>query len=426
MCQHVTFINTPCYEIMDDRLEPPLGLLYLATLLNHHGYRATITDLASAPPERWRQLIPPADVYGFYTYTPTYHRTLQLLPLIRRLCPSAVLVAGGPHASALPQQVARDFDFVVVGEGEQALLALLSALQKGERPQPIQHEIPLKDLDSLPFPDYNLVDRTSYRRLVANHPSAAIISTRGCAYRCAFCTSTITGVSRQFRYRSPQNLVAEIAQLRERYHIKSFKIQDDVFTLGLGRIREISRLLAPLDVVYRCNARVDLCTDSEMLSQLYAGGCRHITFGVETASPRLLARMGKRQTTTQVRRAIALAKEAGLIVRANLVVGFPGETWDTVQETIDLMLACKPQEYVISAFVPFPGTEAYTYPERYGIAELEEDFSQYFMLRRNQESSYIFRTSELTPQVVADMRASMIRALAAHIGWVGSSTGYTS
>jgi radical SAM superfamily enzyme YgiQ (UPF0313 family) len=426
MHESIALIHTPCYEIMDDRLEPPLGLLYLATVLNRNGYKATITDLASVPEEDWERSIPQADVYGFDTFTSTYKRTLQILQLIKRINPDSIKIAGGPHASALPQQVAHDFDFVVVGEGEKRLLRILRSLNKGERLNPIQYEIVIDDLDSLPFPDYSLVDLASYRRLVANRPSVGIISTRGCPYQCAFCTSSIQGVDRQIRYRSPQNLASEIAQLRNLYDITSFKIQDDIFTLRIARIREISRRLVPLVIVYRCNGRVDLCTNKEMLELLYASGCRHITFGVESGSPRMLERMNKRHTITEVRTAVALAKEVGFIVRANLMVGFPGETWDTIQETVDLMLACQPHEYVISAFVPYPGTDPYHRPERYGIIELEADFSQYFLLRQNRETSYTFRTTELDYRVVSEMRAYMIRELSPYMAWVGSLDGYTS
>jgi len=410
---------------MDDRLEPPLGLLYLATLLNRHGYKATITDLASISEKDWRRLIPQADVYGFDTFTSTYKRTLQILQLTKHISPSSVTIAGGPHASALPQQVTRDFDFVVVGEGEQRLLTILRSLDKGDRLDPIQYEIIIKDLDALPFPDYSLVDLSSYRRLVANRPSVGIISSRGCPYQCAFCTGSIQGIDRRIRYRSPQDFISEIGELRSLYGITSFKIQDDIFTLRPHRIQEISRLLAPLHIVYRCNGRVDLCTNREMLEPLYASGCRHITYGVESGSPRMLERMNKRHTVSEVRTAIALAKEVGLIVRANLMVGFPGETWDTVQETVDLMLTCQPHEYVISAFVPYPGTDPYQHPERYGIIDLEADFSQYFLLRRNRETSYTFRTTELTSQVVSEMRASMVQELSPYMTWAGSSQGYT-
>ena len=425
MYQQVALIHTPCYEIASDRLEPPLGLLYLATVLNLNGYPTTIVDLASVPETDWVRAIPEADVYGFDTFTPSYARSLQILRLARNINPAALTLAGGPHASALPGWVARDFDFVVVGEGEQRLVALLRALNAGERPEPIQYEMIVEDLDRLPFPDYRLVELASYRRLVASQPSVGIISSRGCPYRCAFCTSTIQAMDRRIRYRSPENFAAEVGQLRDRYGLRAFKIQDDVFTLSLKRIREIAGLLAPLGVVYRSNARVDLCAKPEMPELLFASGCRHITFGVESGSPRMLEHMGKRHTVDAVRLAIRLAKAAWLIVRANLMIGFPGETWETMQETIELMLDCQPHEYVVSAFVPYPGTDPYQHPASYGIQALETDFSEYFLLRRDRGTSYTFHTADLNPQYIAEMRAHMIESLSPYMTWAGDSVGYS-
>lgn len=230
-----------------------------------------------------------------------------------------------------------DFDFVVVGEGERATLKLLNAINQGRKPKPIQFEIVEQDIDKLPFPDYELVDVGSYQRLVFGRPSIGIISSRGCPYNCKFCTGGINNIDRWIRYRSPCNFVDEVVQIQNRLGIDSFKIQDDIFTLNKARIREIATLLSSRNVFYRCNARVDRCLDREMLDLLYTSGCRHITFGVESGSPKVLQLMNKRHTVNDIQKAISLAKDAGLLVRTNLMVGFPGETWDTVQETIDLL-----------------------------------------------------------------------------------------
>jgi radical SAM superfamily enzyme YgiQ (UPF0313 family) len=106
------------------------------------------------------------------------------------------------------------------------------------------------------------------------------------------------------------------------------------------------------------------------------------------------------------------------------MVGFPGETQETVSETIKLMLACLPDEYIISAFVPYPGTDPYQHPEQYGIETIEADFSQYFLLRKGRQTSYIFRTANLAPNSISEMRTRMIQELSPHISWAGSTVGY--
>ena len=155
----------PCNELQDDRLEPPLGLMSMATWLNRHGRETEIVDLSSTPMPQSLANIPRADLFGFSTYTPTYHRTVEIMRELRRAHPKARMVAGGPHASSLPAAVLGDFDHVVVGEGEMALLRIVRALERGEElPRTIREPV-IEALDRLPFPDYGLVDVYSYHRI---------------------------------------------------------------------------------------------------------------------------------------------------------------------------------------------------------------------------------------------------------------------
>ena len=416
-------IQTPCFELEDDRLEPPLGLLYLATWLNNHGYRAQIADLSSVSPERWADTIPPADIYGFSTYTTTYHRTQRILQIVKSVNPRAWTVAGGPHASALPESVARDFDFVIVGEGEKAILHLVQGLESRKSLPSILCEPPVTNLDALPFPDYSLVDVPSYRRVVDGGHSLSILSSRGCPYRCVFCNSIVMGGHHRVRFRSAANVVEEICLLKAKWGITSFRFQDDIFTLNLPRLREITVMLRDEGITYRCFGRLDRCKQ-ETADLLYEGGCRHIAFGMESGSPVILERMQKGQTVDDIRQGIANAKASGLIVRVYLIVGFPGETWETVQDTVDLMLECTPDEFVVYPLIPYPGTLLYQRPEVFGITVINPDFSRYFQVRRGRGTGYVFRTRDLDETVIADMRAFMIERLEPAMTWAGESQKY--
>lgn len=416
-------IQTPCYELEDDRLEPPLGLLYLATWLNKHGHRAQVVDLSSTPPGQWADIIPPADIYGFSTYTTTYHRTLNVAQTVRKIKPRAWTVAGGPHASALPETVAGDFDFVVVGEGEQAILRLARARECREHLPHILREPPIADLDTLPFPDYSLVDVGSYRRVVDGRPSLSILSSRGCPYRCIFCNSVVLGGGQRVRFRSAGNVAEEIRILKAVWGIGSFRFQDDIFTLNQPRLREMTAMLQDEGITYRCFGRVDRCS-REVTDLLYKGGCRHIAFGVESGSQALLDRMKKDQTVDDIRKGIANAKASGLIVRVYLIIGFPGETWETVQDTVDLMLECGPGEFSVYPLIPYPGTPLYQQPEVFGIAAINPDFSKYFQVQRGRDTGYVLRTQTLDEETVAHMRAYVIKCLEPAIVWSGDSKGY--
>lgn len=419
----IVFIQTPCYELENDRLEPPLGLLYLATYLNAHGYHARIVDLSSVSATRWHDLIPQADLYGFSTYTTTYHRTLDVVKTARQINPQAYMVAGGPHATALPKTVACHFDWVVVGEGELAILHLLQALERGETPPPIVYDAPVIDLDTLPFPDYTLVDVSSYSREVDGKPSLSILSSRGCPYQCVFCNSIVMGAHNRVRFRSAVNVVQEIQQLKTAWNITSFRFQDDLFTMNLPRLQEMTQMLKNEKIVYRCFGRVNLC-DRGVAELLHAGGCQHIAFGVESGSELILEKMQKKQTVADIRRGIANAKDAGLIVRVYLMVGFPGETWDTIQQTVDLMLECLPHEFAVYPLIPYPGTRLYEHPEEFGITHINREFSQYFQVQRNREAGFVFKTHTLDPQVIAEMRDFVIHQLESEIVWAGQSKGF--
>lgn len=419
----VVFIHTPCYELEDDRLEPNLGLLYLATWLRRHGHDATIVDLSSVPSEGWSQAIPWADVYGFSTYTTTYRRTLQIAQIAGQINPEAYMVAGGPHASALPEQVAEHFDTVVIGEGEAAMLSVMQTLARGEAPPRILVGLPVADLDSLPFPDYSLIDLTSYHRVVQGAPSLSILSSRGCPHRCVFCNSIIMGGNRRVRFRSAANVAGEIRHLKTTYDVTSFRFQDDIFTLNLPRLRELTPLLQSEGIIYRCFGRVDRCS-RQMSDLLVAGGCRHIAFGVESGSSVILEKMDKQQTVDDIRRGIANAHASGLVVRVYLIVGFPGETWKTVEETVDLMLECRPDEFSIYPLIPYPGTPLYQDPAAFGITAINPDFSQYFQVRRERGTGFVFRTAELDESVIADMRRYMIERLEPAMTWSGDSKLY--
>ena len=134
--------------------------------------------------------------------------------------------------------------------------------------------------------------------------------------------------------------------------------------------------------------------------------------------------MQKGQTPDQIRQGIANAKTVGLTVRVYLIVGFPGETWDTVQQTVDLMLECAPDEFSVYPLIPYPGTLLYEKPEKFGITDINPDFSQYFQVRSGRRTGYILRTAELDEKIIGDMRDYIIESLEPSMTWSGDSNEF--
>jgi len=415
--------------LRDDRLEPPLGLLYLATLAQARGYRVNVTDLSAQPLEGLDRLIPDGfDVYGFSTYSVNYGLTCELMAAVRCRNPGALLMAGGPHATALPAAVAADgFDTVVTGEGEIAVLNILDALALGEHPPPVIAGIPKEQLDDLPFPNYGFVDQNTYTREVDGQRCVSILSSRGCPYPCSFCNSNIMGAGKPARFRSPANVVAEIRQIKQRYGIRHIRFQDDIFTLNIKRIRELAPALAEEGIAYRCFARVNTLS-REMAGLLRESGCIHASFGVESGSPKLLARhaMHKGQTPEQIRDALENARSVGIRSRIFLIVGFPGETDETIRETLTLMKQCPWDEFAVYPLIAYPGTPLHDRPEEFGITYIDRNYSDYLQIGKNFRAGFTIRTAEFDERKVREWRDRVIDELLADgRTWAGDSPKFT-
>ncbi len=134
--------------------------------------------------------------------------------------------------------------------------------------------------------------------------------------------------------------------------------------------------------------------------------------------------MHKDQTAADIRQGIANAKAAGLVVRVYLMVGFPGETWQTIRETVNLMEDCQPDEFSVYPLVPYPGTPLYKHPEAFGITTINPDFAQYFQIRSQRDTGYVFRTNYLDENLIAEMRQYIIEKVGRVALWAGNSKAY--
>lgn len=401
-------MHTPVAELMDDRLEPPLGILYLATLLKKSGISCEICDLSGFPEEDWEDNISYGDIYGFSTYSVNYYKTLKLRDIAKKKNPNAITFAGGPHASADAERCSNEFDIIIVGEAESCFIKLVKSIINGEKPSGIFIGEPIEDLDSLPFPDYELVDLGSYHRVVEGKKSISLVTSRGCPFKCTFCNSLVFSKGR-LRFRSPENVVQEMRQLMEKYGISTFRFNDDLFTFTSDRTIEMAAALKPLNIFYRVFARSNSLTE-EASKALFESGCRHVAIGIESMSDTMLKLMNK--NTDKVTNIMALenAKRAGLKTRIYIIVGFPGETKQTFQESLDVLMQCEFDEFVIYPFIPYPGTSIWNKPDIWG-ATIDRDFSKYIQIGYDEGkypgTCYVVATEDFSPGDVKKWRETM-------------------
>lgn len=375
---------------------PPLQLGYLASILEQRNNQVGIVDLNLAQDvidTAQRALLDFApDLVGISSTTASFPTAIRIAQLSKEVWPTVKVVMGGCHVTftaneALGQHP--DVDIVVRGEGEETLQELVDCLQAGESLDRVPglsyrqngtaiHNPPrpfIQDLDALPWPALHLLDMKSY-----NAPGA-LTTSRGCPGRCIFCSASVMS-GRRYRVRRPERVVDEMQYLHTKYGFRDLAILDDTFTglpnkLTLPVCHEIQR--RGLEVTFACESRVDNAKP-ELLKALYAAGCRMIQFGVESGSPQVLEKLGKRITLDQVRRAVQVAVELGIRIVCSFIIGHPFETEQDVQKTVDFMIELRSlgaEGTYLSFLTPFPGTDIYERRESYGITLHETDWTKF-------------------------------------------------
>lgn len=384
----VELIHPPHPQAIEDRLDAPLGLLYVAGMLSEHNIPVRINDLSGIKEGNWE--IGKADIYGMTVYIPSIGVAKKIASVCRSVNPKAKIVAGGACPTAMPSEILSFVDSVVIGEGEFAFLRLAREYPNIKR----QYQIPLgTDLDLYPGPAYHLADLKSYKRTIAGKKAVAILTSRGCPYRCAFC-----GLARNHRtvkLRSPEAVVEEVKFLKQQYGIEAFNFQDDSFTINRDRLYHILELLEPLNIVFRCHGRVGNDRREDYV-RLKRAGCEIIAWGIESGSQKILDKMNKKVTVAQNEEAVRWAKEVGITSRAFFIFGFPGESEETVEETKRFIERADPDQYFVSNFVPYPGTDVWNKPKDYGIVSMSKDFREYYQVAGDGAGGRIIETVQLS------------------------------
>jgi|GEM_PF-125330 len=372
--------------------EPSFGVACLAACAAREGFDVHIVecsaenmDIETAANEI---LAFDPDVVGISSTTSGITASASLAHLLKRRKPGTVAIVGGCHVSALPEETLREFpafDIGVTGEGE---LTLLDILRRFDSYRQIPADCPgtvvrcgddivrlpprplIADLDSLPLPAWNLLRgfprsfRPSPAR-IRRWPCASIVLTRGCPNNCTFCDRSVFG--RKCRAYSPAYAVEMIRDLRANHGVREILIEDDTFmTFRPNVIEFCERLISSgLDISWSCLGRADR-VDPELLRAMKKAGCWHISYGIESGSPEILASVRKRLDIGQIRQAVAWSREAGLRTKGFFMVGFPGETPATMEATEKLALSLGLDDITVSKLTPFPGSELYADIERYG------------------------------------------------------------
>ena len=395
----ILLVNAPVkHKSRHADLAPPLGLLYIATVLREAGYNTKVFDLnleraSTSQVHSFLKLMRPR-ILGISTLTETYPAALNIADLAKQNDPTIKVVMGGPHPSVLPHDVAADrqVDFVVRGEGEYAFRELAGCLLRNQgKPSEIagityrqgdeiivnpEREF-IKDPDELPFPERRLLPIAEYEC------RATILASRGgCPYGCRYCAVNNIWKGKR-RYRQPKLVVDEMAQIIQDSLSSEIVFVDDIFTLNRHYILDLCQAIndmGKLSCEWRCTTRADL-VDKELLHAMREVGCTGITYGVEAGSQKILEIMDKRLTIDQVKLAVSLAQEANMRVTCAFMFPHPEDTMETVREQIRLMKSLNDQgvQVSLSYTTPLPGTDYYERADELGITILMDKWDDFDM-----------------------------------------------
>ena len=337
---------------------PPLGPAYVAAALRDAGHAVELLDCTflSRDEALARALAAEAEVVGIYAMATLTRDSLWLAGRLRGHC--GLLVAGGPAPTCDPAAFTEGFDVVVRGEAEQSMPEIVAAYESGGHVAALPTPRPLAaDLDAIAFPARELFPNERYiasAKKKYGYAITTVMSTRGCPFDCEFCSNVVQGGS--YRERSPGNVLDEVEEaLALGYDRISFA--DDVFTLDRRRVAAVCDEIARrgLRFAWECLGRVD-SLDFETARLMKGAGCSRIFFGIESGNDEILRLMNKRITTRQAGQAVRAAHAAGLEVGAFFIVYYPGETDDTVLETLRFA-GSLPLDYLgLTMPYPLPGT----------------------------------------------------------------------
>lgn len=365
-------------------LDVPLGMCYLAAALIQSGQEVSLTDAEAEGlkfadiPKKLKKEKP--DIIGLTCTTPMVSSVRRTAKALKSEFPQAKIIVGGPHVTAVPEDLLKEkyIDVAVIGEGEHTVVELAKLIEEGkslkkckgiafkERGKILRtKQRPLIcDVDSIPFPARHLLPYEKYKHSdfierKSKNNYANIMSSRGCPYKCIFCGSRTTfgGVA---RFRDPKLVVDEMEECYNKLDVGIFGFSDDTLTLKKEHITEICNeiLRRKLDISWMAQARVNTVS-KEILKLMKKAGCSAIHYGYESGSQTILDNIKKGITLQQSLNATKITKEVGLKIHGYFMIGNPGETVETVKQTIAFAKKLDPDTAQFTKTTPFPGTELY-------------------------------------------------------------------
>ena len=386
----ICLITPPSLFLTIERVFMSLGILRIAAVLEQAGYKIDFLDLSGI--ENYLDVVndyleySDVTMFGISATTPQVPVAVKICNVIHAQRPTAKVILGGAHVTAINAAYRQElehgesgrsakaidklrsiFDVLVAGDGEQAIFRAIefdgpTLIDADDKDSPMFLEA--WQIDVLPLPARHLLDVSSYKYTIDGVKALSLVSQQGCPYKCGFCGGRASPSMRCVRPRSVENTISEIEHLHKKYGINGFMLYDDELNLNNARMMNLMWCLATAqkelgqEFRFRGFVRSNLFTN-EQAQAMYWAGFRWIIVGFESGSQRMLDNMEKQATVEDNTRCMEIAKRNGLKVKAAMSIGHPGESVDTINQTMVWLLAMRPDSMDVSIITPYPGSLYY-------------------------------------------------------------------
>jgi len=387
-----------------DILNIPQGLLSLAAQEKDRGNEVEVLNLFTFPWSNIEEIMTrfQADIYGLSVFTANRRGALALAELIKEIHPGSHVAAGGPHATALSEEILLNctaIDIVVRGEGEQTFRELVHRCSRGTDLSHVPGTVFRKQGKIIQAPQRKRI--TNLDRLISPfryYDDYLLLTSRGCAWNCSFCASRSIWGNKRYAH-SPAYILDSLEQMVNKNRQKNIAIKDETFTADKTRVLDVCKgiLDRKLNFLWSCDTRAD-SLDEEILFMMRKAGCQRISFGVESASQKILQNLNKKIEPDTVRKATCLARKFGFQLRYYMIVGSRGETMETLKESIDFLMSEKPSQVIFNPFTLFPGTPEFEVAQQDGTVDENLFFKNDFF----ELSPLLFETDNKETQCIKD------------------------
>lgn len=376
----VVFLYLPHPYLNQPDAQAPIGILYLAALLEQVGIDVDVRNYSTY--NTWEALedLPKADIYGITVTSLELLQACRFAHLIKEKYYDCAVTLGGPGTFSDEFIDWGVIDSICKGDGEQAIFEMLADYADGNL-QKVYQLPPFLDIDSVPFPARHFMRGKqggtifAYGKQYKEGETTVLSTSRGCPFHCSFCSSPHF-TNNRVRFRSPQNVYEEIKQVVDDYGIRQFRVSDDMFLADPKRVVEICELIGPLDIAWRISTRVKPMIP-EVYKLMYEAGCKEVSFGVESFDEDVLRTLKKGTTPEENAHALIECDKIGISTRVLFMIRTPGQTDQTVRKNIEWLERIPYDIICCTSFVPIPGSDIWLNPDDYNIEILNKNLDDY-------------------------------------------------